>query len=550
MALDIPHSLAVLAEKPECSFVFREWVRLTKREGCFYDEASADAAVKFFPDFLRLTDGEWAGRPFLLSSWQECIIRLTFGLKRTDGFRAIGRVLLWVPRKNGKTEMLAGVSLLALLGDGEFGGQGFIIASDKEQATIAFEKARSMIRMSPGLSDHLESYVDVIFAPEIQAKFKPLSGRADGKHGLSASYIGGDEMHEWRDDRLYTFLNQSTGARRQPLEFLISTAGVKGIGFGYDLWRESIRIADDTVEDLSTLVVIFAADPQDDWQNEETWKKANPNIGVSPKWEYMRKAAAKAHQTPRLENHFRRYHLNQWTEQSVRWMSIETWDKCAKSDWRNIDDLAHRTCFAGLDLSSTSDITSLVLVFPPTDEDDSWRVVVRFWVPADSIELRARRDNVRYDEWQKIGAIEATEGNVVDYKSVEAAVFDAFERYDVRLLGCDPYNATRSIQEFQEHLGEERIKMIRQGFLSISAPTKELEKLVLEGKLDHGNHPVLRWMAQNVAVTQDAAGNIKPAKDKSTEKIDGIAALINALGASMVPGVQSSYLEQAELVVA
>jgi phage terminase large subunit-like protein len=549
--MELPSDLVILAQRPECAWISKEFNRLTKGPGIWYDQSAADAAVRFFPDYLRLTDGEWAGKPFILSPWQEAINRIAFGLKRADGFRQIRRVLLWVPRKNGKTELLAGVSLLALMADAEYGGQCYSIAASEDQARIVFDKAATMIAMSEHLPDHLVKTKESIYSHELHAALKPLSGNPHGKHGLSASFIGGDEMHEWPSDRLYTFLHQSSGARRQPLEFLISTAGIRGWGYGWQLWEESCRIRDGLMDDDETLVVIYAADKDDDWNDEAVWIKANPNIGTSPKWSYLRSEYKKAKESPRRENDFKRYHLNQWTEQAVRWLPLDTWDQGASGEtWNDIDDLKGRACYAGLDLSSTGDITAFVLAFPPKQADAPWRILPRFWVPADNIETRSRRDRVPYDDWRRIGAIEATEGNVVDYEALLAAIFDAFATYDIKVLAVDPFNATATVQRIQQEIGEERIKMMRQGYLSISAPTKELERLVLSRRIDHGKHPVLRWMAGNVAITQDPAGNIKPAKDKSTEKIDGIAALINALGASMVPGVQSSYLEKTDLVIA
>ena len=533
--LGLPDDLAAIAERPECGWVTREWTRLAIA-GRVYDRAAADAAAAFFPSWLRLTDGEWAGRPFILSPWQEASVRIAFGLKNTDGLRAIRRVLMWVPRKNGKTELLAGVSLLALLGDGEFGGQAYALATDEKQAKIVFGKAATMVRMSPGLSSHLEVLAKAIYSPQLNAAFRPLSGNPTGKHGMSASFIGGDEMHEWPDERLYTFVHQSVAARRQPLEWLISTAGIRGRGFGWTLFEESERIVSGLVEDPESLVVIYAAGADDDWSNEENWVKANPNIGTSPKWAYLRSEFKRAKESPRLENDFRRYHLNQWTEQAVRWLALDVWDENKASDWRDITGFDHRLAYAGLDLSSTSDITAFVLLFPPREPGERWRIVPKFWVPAESIELRARRDRVPYDLWQRQSAIEPTEGNVVDYAAVEAAVKDAFKRYDIRRLAVDPYNATRTVQALQDEMGQDRVHFLRQGFLSLSAPTKELERLVLGRSFDHGGHPVLRWMAGNVAVSNDAAGNLKPAKDRSTEKIDGIAALVNALGASMAGG--------------
>ena len=517
----------------------------------WYDREAAEAAVAFFPDYLRLTDAEWAGKPFHLAEWQaDRIIRPAFGWKRRDGTRRYRRVIVWIPRKNGKTELAAGVSLLALIGDGEMGGQGYSIATDKNQASIVFTKAATMVGYSEPLKRHLECFKPSIYCAELNAAFKPLSGKPQGKHGLSPSVIIGDEVHEWENGDLYTFVHQGTGARRQPLEFLISTAGKKS-GFGWELWDECQRILSGESEDEETLVVIFAADPDDDWTTEETWRKANPNLGVSPKLEYLRAECQKARELPRLENDFKRYHLNLWTEQAVRWLPIDAWDRCGlidpKSDvprdaqrrvvndrWKTLDDqLATRQCFGGLDLSTTIDLTAWVLVFPPQEEGGRWIWLPRIFMPEDNIAERVRRDRAPYDLWIKAGALIPTPGNVTDYDRMREQIFADCETYRVDQIAIDRWNATQLALQLQEE--GLPVTLFGQGYASMSAPSKELERQVLGGLIDHGGHPALRWCAGNVAVQSDAAQNIKPTKEpgKSTERIDPLVAGIMGLGVAM-----------------
>lgn len=523
----------------------------------WFDEQAAQAAVDFFPRYLRLTEGEWAGRPFVLEPWQEHdIIRPLFGWKRKDGTRRYRRAYIWVPRKNGKTELAAGVGLAILLGDGEMGGQVYSIAMDKPQASIVFNKAVTMVMWSPELSKHLTPFTSSIFCPDLMASFKPLSGKAEGKHGLNMSGLVGDEVHEWRDGELYTFVHQSAASRRQPLEFMISTAG-RRTGYGWETWNYCQKILSGEIDDPETLVVIYAADPDDDWTDPKVWAKANPNLGVSVKLEYLKSECAQAKELPRLENDFKRYHLNLWTEQSVRWLPLLAWDACEPKgedgalvqDWRVLPEfLIGRTCFGGIDLSSTTDLTAYVLAFPPENEREPWYVIPRFFVPEERLMERARRDRVPYDVWAKQGALIATPGNVVDYAYIKRELFADAEKYRLEKIGIDRWNATQMAVEINAE-GLEAV-LFGQGYGSMNGPSKHLETLVIDKRLRHGGHPVLRWCAGNVAVEMNAAGDLKPSKAKSTERIDGIVALVEAIGVALTsPPPVKSYMESMDMVV-
>jgi phage terminase large subunit-like protein len=403
-----------------------------------------------------------------------------------------------------------------------------------------------MVQWSDELGKHLTCFRRSIFCQELMARFEPLSGTPEGKHGLNMSGLIGDEIHEWPDDRLYTFVHQSAASRRQPVEFLISTAGERK-GYGWEVWQYDQKLLAGEIDDPERLVVVYAADPEDDWQNEETWYKANPNLGVSVKLEYLRAEAQKARELPRLENDFKRYHLNLWTEQAVRWLPLEAWDACghpvATADgtrpvwqrnerWREFEPMVRgMTAAAGLDLSSTTDLTALVWMFPPEEEGGRWIVIPRFFMPEARIPERSRRDRVPYDQWVKMGALVATPGNVVDYAWVKQQLYRDAEVFDCSAVAIDRWNATQIATEIRDE-GLNAV-LFGQGYASMSAPTKELERLVLDLRLDHGGHPVLRWCAGNVAIDTDPAGNIKPAKDKSTERIDGIVAAIMGLGVAL-----------------
>lgn len=521
------------------------------RDGDFwYDETAADKAAAFFPAHLCLTEGEWAGKPFNLEGWQEHdIVRPTFGWKRVDGTRRFRRVFVWVARKNGKTELAAGIAILMLLGDAEPGGQVFSIAAEKDQASIVFNKAATMVAYSPTLSRSLECMKPAIYCPQLNASFRPLSGKPAGKHGLNMSGLIGDEIHEWRNGDLYTFVHDSAAARRQPLEVLISTAGVKG-SHGEEVWDECQSILSGEVDAPDTLVVVYAAAPDDDWTKPETWAKANPNLGVSVKLEAMADACRLAQQLPRLENDFRRYKLNQWTEQAVRWLPIDGaddkghrfgWDHCVGPvGWEALEEtLRGKRCFGGLDLSAVQDLSALVWWFPVQPGLETPTVLARFWKPADLIKDHTKRDKVPYDRLVKEGALLTTPGNVIDHEAIRARVLKDAEKFKVAFrnekraadqggLAIDRFDASETYVKLN---GEGLpVVLYGQGFVSMSAPAKAIERYVLSNGFHHGGHPLLRRHAQAVAIETDAAGNIKPSKDKSTMRIDGIVALCMAEG--------------------
>lgn len=528
------------------------------RDGPYWwDERTASRAVAFFADHLVLTEGEWAGRPFVLEAWQEHdIVRPLFGWKRADGTRRYRRAYVWVPRKNGKTELAAGLALLMLLGDGEPGGQVFSIASEKAQASIVFNKATVMVERSLTLQlpapdgAALEAYKDSIFWPAQNASFRPLSGKPSGKHGLNMSGLVGDEVHEWNTGDLYTFVHDSASSRRQPLEVMISTAGTKGT-HGEEVWRECEALLAGEVEDPATLVVVYAAAEGDDWKAPATWRKANPNYGKSVKVESFEEDFARAQRLPRLENDFKRYRLNMWTEQAVRWLPLDGvddsgrrygWDHCAGPiDWKTLEEtLRGKRCFGGLDLSSVFDLSSLTWFFPVQPGLETPTLLARFWKPAAFIEEHGRRDRIDYAGLVRQGALFETPGNVVDYEFIRAQIYRDAERYQLAFAGnpereagegalaIDRWNATETAVKLEQE--GIPVVLFGQGFASMSAPAKELERLVMANGLHHGGHPLLRHHARAVAVETDAAGNIKPAKNKSSQRIDGIVSTTMAIG--------------------
>lgn len=491
-----------------------------------FDARAAARAVRFFQRILKHTTGEWAGKAFTLPAWQRKIIEDVFGWMRPDGTRKYRTVYIEVPRKNGKSTLAAGIPLYLLFADNEPGAQVYSAAADRDQAALVFDIARDMFAQADALSDLGVPRKRAIYTNGFpQGLYRVLSSDAFTKHGLNAHGIIFDELHAQPTRELWDVLTTSTGARRQPLTIAITTAGYDRESICYELHEMALRVRDDPALDPSFYPVIFAADEQDDWQDERVWAKANPNLGISVKLDYLRTECRRARLSPAYENTFRRLHLNQWTQQESRWMPMEAWDRCGAPFNETL--LEGLPCYGGLDLATVSDLAAFVLDFPDEEAEDGHTWIARFWVPADNLVERARRDRVPYDAWARAGLITPTPGNVIDYARIRADIKALGARFKIREVAFDRWGAVQLSQDLMED--GFRVMGFGQGFQSMSPPTKELLRLVTDGRLRHGGNPVLRWMADNLVVTQDPAGNVKPNKAKSREKIDGVVAGVMAL---------------------
>lgn len=524
----------------------------------YYDVAAADAAYGFFIERLTLTVAEWSGQPFIPSKEQEQIVRDVLGWKRTeDGTRRYRTVFIWVPRKWGKSEFAAGIGLLILVGDNEPAAEVYCIATTEDQARIIYERAVSMVvgdneardNGGPYLADAITAYKTHLWYHDTASKLQVLTGKPTGKHGLVTSGVLADEVHEWPDDELYNFVHQAEGNRRQPLDLFTSTAGKKR-GPGWEYYKLSEAILDGSVIDPTTYVFIASADAERNrvdpeyWTTEEAWAEANPNYPITPKKAYLEAECNKAKGSPRLENNFKKYHLNLWVEQDTRWLNMSRWDACEHSDWRTMAQrMRGRQCVGAVDLSSVTDLTCRALVFPPMEDDPwydvvmsdgstikvkRWSVLPRFFIPRGRLDERVKLDKQPFDKWLKEKAIDATPGDVIDQNAVHKLLLKDSEEYELSAVMVDRWNATQFVVNLRDEGVE--AQMFGQGFGSMSGPSKWLERAVLLQQLDHGGHPVLRWCASNVAVVEDHAENIKPSKEKSTDRIDGIVATIMAIG--------------------
>lgn len=498
---------------------------------CEFDAATAERCVSFFSTYIRHVEGELAGKPLMLEPWQQAIVGCAFGWFRPDGRRRYREVFQYIPRKNGKTCLLGGLINLVAFCDDEPGAQIYSAAADREQAALVYRQAKQMCVLHPELSSQVKIYASFksIEYPNGNM-FKALSADADNKHGFNSHFVVVDELHAQPNRDLVDVLVTSTGSRRNPLVWYITTADFARDSICNEKLEYARKIRDGVVSDPAFLPIIYEASIDDDWKSEATWRKANPNLGVSISVDWMRRECVRAQEIPAYENTFKRLHLNIQTQQDVRWLPMELWDTCGAPF--DPATLAGRTCYAAMDLSTKHDITAVVKVFPPTADDPLWRVLPRFYVPGDRAEDRERKDRVPYLTWGRQGFITLTDGNVVDYERVKADILADAKTYELTEIGFDPWNATQIALQLGES-GATCVEM-RQGFQTLSEPSKELEKLLLSRKIAHSGHPVLRWMASNVAIEIDANGNIRPSKKKSTERIDGIAALVMALGRGIV----------------
>lgn len=507
-------------------------------KGSHYDKSAADYAVAFIQELCH-TKGTWAGKKFQLLDWQEQIIRDIFGTVKQNGYRQFNTAYIEIPKKNGKSELAAAVALLLLCGDGEQRAEIYGCAADRNQAKIVYDVAADMVRFCPALEKRvkiLESAKKLIYLPT-NSTYQVLSADVANKHGFNTHGVIFDELHTQPNRKLYDVMVQGSGdARMQPLYFLITTAGNNTESICYEVHQKALDIMSGRKIDPTFYPVIYGAGTDEDWTDPKVWKKANPSLGETIGLDKVQAACDSAKQNPIEENSFRQLRLNQWVKQSVRWMPMDKWDACAFPV--NPEELEGRVCYGGLDLSSTTDLTSFCLVFPPEDEYEPYYILPYFWLPEDTLPLRVNRDHVPYDLWERQGFIQTTEGNVVHYGFIEKFIEKLGEVYNIREIAFDRWGAVQMVQNL-EGMGFTVVPM-GQGFASMSPPTKELMKLTLEKKLAHGGHPVLRWNMDNIFIRTDPAGNIKADKAKSTEKIDGAIACIMALDRAIRCGNDTS----------
>jgi phage terminase large subunit-like protein len=497
------------------------------QRGLRFDRKAAEHASSFF-GFLRHSKGEWAGRPFVLEPWQQFMVWSIFGWKRPDGFRRFRTAYIECARKNGKSTFVAGVGLYMLVADGEPGAECYSAATKRDQAKLSWSEAVRMRTASPALSRMVQYWrgSDNLSIGATASKFQPLGADADTMDGLNIHLGIIDELHAHKTRAVVDVLETATAARRQPLILEITTAGSDQQSICYEHHQYSRQVLENTIQDDTWFAYIATIDEGDDWTDPACWAKANPNLGVSVKLDDLVRKRDKALHLPMAQNAFRRLHLSVWTQQTDRWIDLTLWDENGGEVKER--KLKGRLCYGGLDLSSVSDITAWLLVFPEDKDPDQIAVVARFWCPESRLQDESNQYADQYRAWAEAGFLTVTPGDAVDYARVRKAVLKDAETFHV-----DSLNVDRLFQGYQlsQELADEGMTVfgMGQGFLSMAVPMKEFERRLLERKINHGGNPVLRWMADAMAVQQDAAGNLKPDKANSQGRIDGIVALVMAL---------------------
>ena len=492
-----------------------------------YDKEKADRAVRFIENLCH-TKGKWAGKRFWLLPWQEQIVRDVFGIVTEDGTRQFRTAFIEIPKKNGKSELAAAIALYLLYADNEPSAEVYGAAADRQQASIVFEVAKQMVEMSPALlkRSKVMAATKRIVNYTNAGIYQVLSADVGNKHGFSVSGLVFDEIHNQPNRKLYDVLTKgSSDARSNPLHCIITTAGTDRNSICYELHTKAVDILKGTRIDPSFYPVVYSLPDDADWEDEKNWYDVNPSLGYTITIDRMRDAFLEAKQNPADEITFRWLRLNQWVNSTTAWIPDAVYMMGA--DPVDMRLLEGRECYAGLDLSSTEDITALVLMFPPRTEDESYIMLPFFWIPEDTIPKRVRKASVPYDVWHRQGYINATEGNVIHYGFIEKFIEELGKKYHIKEIAFDRWGAIQMVQNL-EGLGF-TVVPFGQGYKDMSPASKEFFKLMMEGKIIHGGNPVMRWMAGNVVIETDPAGNIKPTKAKSPEKIDGIVAAIMAL---------------------
>jgi len=507
---------------------------------------------------LSHTKGIWRGQPFNALEWQDEALFDIFGTLRENGFRQYTTAYLEICKKNGKSELGAAIALYCLVADEEWSAEVYGCAADRQQASIVFDVAVDMVDQNKNLKKLIKPILSqkrLVYLPR-KSFYQVLSAEAYSKHGFNVSAVIFDELHSQPNRGLYDVMTEGSGdARSQPLYFLITTAGddPDRESIGWEVHQLGIDILTGAKIDPTFYARIYGIDKDNkriwmgreyeqletdvDWEDPVVWKKVNPSLMVKDgdngtiHMDKVKDQYTRAKGNFAREKNFRWLRLNSWEKiKTSRWLGLDFWDLC--KDKVELERLRGRECYGGLDLSSKIDMTSFCLLFPPDDINKKWIVLPWFWLPEDNLSDRVEHDKVPYDQWQQQGRLNTTPGNVIDYKFIEEFIIKLADKYDIREIGYDPWNAMQTAVRLED----EGLTMVevRQGFKSMSPPMKEIEQICMGKKIIHGGHPVLRWNVGNVYVKMDENENIRPVKTKGTERIDGLVAMINAMNRAML----------------
>ena len=509
----------------------------------YFDKSAAKKAVGFIETFITHTKGEMSGKPFLLEDWQKKIVSDLFGWKnkKTD-LRKYRTAYIQIGRKNGKSTLASALALYMLFADDERGSEIYSAAGDRQQAGIVHEIAKGMIVANPELSKRSKVYRNSIVNESKGNFYQAISSDSKTKHGFNANCIIFDELHTQPNRDLWDTLTTSVGSRRQPLTIAITTAGYDRNSICHEIYKYAQQVDNQSVKDETFYSCIYEAEMDDDITDEDVWKKANPNYGVSLKKNYMEIESQRAVDVPSYQNTFKRLMLNIWTDSVSVWIPNNEWMECHQEfDYSTLDG---KECWGGLDLASTRDISAFVLLFKV---DEKYIVLPHLFIPEENAKKRSERDGVDYVTWKNQGHIIATDGDVADYNFIKEKINELSKKYRIQSIAYDRWNASQLVIDLQNDGAN--MDPFGQGFVSMSAPTKELEKLIIGKQIIHDDNPCMNWMLSNVAIQEDPAGNIKIAKNKSKEKVDGLVALVMALGEMMTEESTDSVYDERGLLI-
>lgn len=494
-------------------------------KGFYLDIAAGEKIINFIQKLVHTKD-KWAGLPLLLEPWQMFILFNLCGWKKANGKRRFRTAYVEVARKNGKTALAAGVALYGLYAEQLSRAEVYSIATTRDQAKLCFTDAIEIVKKT-ALNKRLKCFRDSISYESTGSFFKPLSADYGVHDGGSPSTVIVDEFHAHPTTGMYDVMVSGQAAREEPITFIITTAGFNKNYPCYAFRKNAKNVINGITDDESLFAMIFEMDEGDDWTDPRNWVKANPNLGVSVSVDYLEQQVKDALNRPEAVVNVKTKNLNMWVDAELTWILDSKWMESSVID----DDsmLEGMQCWGGLDLSNVSDITAFVLIF----KDDDGRLYLKpyFWIPEDTLRDKIAKENVFYSEWVQKGYVKVTPGNVIDYDFIRADIDKIAQQYNVQSISYDRWNSSQLVIQMQSD--GFTMSPFGQGYGSMSAPTKEFEKMVLQGKVEHFGNPVLRWMMSSVAIQRDPAGNIKPDKRKSSQKIDGVVASIMALGEMM-----------------
>jgi phage terminase large subunit-like protein len=589
VASSTEHETSLLSASPPCLHPEPEWItqaadefgwgwarqnwqRASRVPGSWFDAKKADRVVEQFPRWFTLTTLRFAGKPFRLLFWQEVTVRLLVGWKApteildpetlkptTVHVRLFQELRLWVPRKNGKSEFFAALALYFWYYEGTYRATGFVFAHDESQAREVFDKMGDMVGNSPTMKKSVRVLNRQLWVQKIKAPFRLMPGKAKGKQGRAPAVTVGDEMEEWASRALADALRQGEGAQLQPMRLYAGTAGLKTQVVGRELYQESEKLLDGRLDDPSIMVVLFAAGDEEDWKDDKLIARVNPSIGLSPTMKFLHGERSKALESPRAEAEFRRYHLNQWIEDLVRWIPVSKWDACRddvkdKEAWRRWYDTGSedriadgRSCVLTFDSTKNFDFAAMCWRFEPLKHGERPKFLWKFFLPEATIARRGRAENLQneFAYWVKSGLLVSIPGEVFELRYAITEVRKSLARWNVTKVGYDPFQALPFYTELvnpqtdDRPLPEDLFLELRFGTKTLGPPTKEFERKILGGAIDHGGNPIARWMIQHCHVRFDENMNFVPAKKRSEQSIDGIVAAVMAEALAMGPKGES-----------